>query len=78
MIVVETTYYLVGESVSYMIGVPSLKATVLGTVGKNYLLHQEYDTVNDNGENIHVTKEFQRNKNFIDAYWIDNTRLPLP
>jgi hypothetical protein len=69
---------LIGQEVSYMIGVPSLKATVLGVVGNDYLLHQEYDTINDRGEKIHVIKEFQRPIYFIRDYWLDNTRLSLP
>ena len=62
---------LTGLNVSYMLGVPSLKAWVLGVVGSCYLLHQEYDTINDNGEKVHVIKEFQRDKWFIDSYHDD-------
>lgn len=69
---------LVGCYVSYMLGVPSLKAQVIGEVGSNYLLHQEYDTQNERGEWVHVTKEFQRDKWFIESYWVDNSRLSLP
>jgi hypothetical protein len=66
---------LVGKDVSYIPGVPSIKATVLGTVHGQYLLHQEYDTFNEKGEWVHVVKEFQRDKWFIDCYWLDNIRL---
>jgi hypothetical protein len=77
MIRVETGYYIIGESVSYMLGVPSLKALVIAKVRDQYLLHQEYDTVDDNGRKVHVTKEFQRPCYIIDDYWADNLRLSL-
>jgi hypothetical protein len=63
---------LVGLFVSYMLGVPSLKAKVLGVVsGNQYLLRQEYDTFNERGEWVHVIKQFQRDKWFIDSYHED-------
>jgi hypothetical protein len=65
--------HLVGLFVSYMIGVPSLKAEVIGLTQdrSQYLLRQEYDTFNDRGEWVHVIKEFQRDKWFIDSYHED-------
>ena len=66
-----------GKFVSYMIGVPSLKALIIKTVGDQYLLRQEYDTQNERGEWIHVIKEFQRDRWFIDTYWVDNLRLSM-
>jgi hypothetical protein len=63
---------LTGLKVSYMIGVPSLKALVVGVVyGDQYLLRQEYDTFNERGEWVHVIKQFQRDKWFIDTYHED-------
>jgi hypothetical protein len=66
---------VIGATVSYMLGVPSLKALVIAKVRDQYLLHQEYDTVDDNGRKLHVIKEFQRPCYIIDDYWIDNLRL---
>ena len=74
---------LTGLFVSYILGVPSVKAEVIGLVGDNYVLLQEYDTVDDGGNKIHVKKEYYRNKWFIDSYhedqfedWCDSVRLP--
>jgi len=64
---------LIGQYVPYILGVPSVKALVLGVVGDDYLLRQEYDTFNDRGEWVHVIKEYQRPVYFIDAYWCDTS-----
>lgn len=69
---------LTGRSVSFIPGVPSVKATVLGVVGDDYLLHHEYDTFNERGEWVHVIKEYQRDRWFIHTYWLDNLRLSMP
>lgn len=60
--------------VPFILGVPSVKAQVIGESGDGfcYVLHQEYDTQNDNGEWIHVTKNYYREKWFIESYWMDN------
>jgi hypothetical protein len=69
---------LTGSRVSFIPGIPSVKAEVLGIVnGNQYLLHQEYDTFNERGEWVHVIKEYQRDKWFIDTYWADNIRLSV-
>jgi hypothetical protein len=68
---------LTGSNVSFIPGLPSVKAKVLGVVGSEYLLHQEYDTQNERGEWVHVIKEYQRDKWFIDRYWLDNLRLSM-
>ena len=69
---------MIGQMVSYLLGIPSLKALVIGEVRDQYVLHQEYDTINDNGEKVHVTKEFYRDKWFIESYWLDLTGQPGP
>ena len=70
---------LTGRHVPFMIGVPSVTAKVLGIIpGPQYYLRQEYDTQNDKGEWIHVINEFQRSKDFIDRYWLDNLRISMP
>ena len=66
---------LTGKYVSYMLGVPSVKALVMGTVRDQYVLRQEYDKLNDNGEWIHVIKEYFRPIYLINMYWLDNFRL---
>jgi hypothetical protein len=76
----------VGLYVSYIIGVPSVKAMVIGIVlNDQYLLRQEYDTQDERGVWIHVTKEFQREKDFIESYhedqfdgWCATLRQPGP
>jgi hypothetical protein len=59
---------------------------VIGIVSKDqYLLRQEYDTQDDRGVWIHVIKEFQRPKGFIENYhedqfddWCDTVGQPSP
>ena len=65
---------MIGKMVSYMLGVPSLKALIIAKVRDQYLLHMEYDTLDDNGRTIHVTKEFQRPCYIIDDYRSDLIR----
>jgi hypothetical protein len=69
---------MIGYQVPFIIGVPSVRALVLGVIGDDYLLHQEYDTQNDRGEWIHVVKEFQRPRQFIEDYWCDLTGSNSP
>lgn len=64
---------LVGTWVPYIIGVPSVKAYILGIIAGNYVLKQEYMTQDEGGKWIHVKKEIYRDKKFIDAYWCDTT-----
>ena len=65
----------VGTFVPYIIGVPSVKAEVLGIVGDNYVLRQEYNTQNEKGEWEHVKKDYYREKGFIEGYWLDTIGL---
>lgn len=61
--------------VPYIIGIPSTKAQVLGIINDDqYLLRHEYDTFNERGDWVHVIKEFQRDKWFIDTYYQDRVR----
>ena len=69
---------LTGKYVPYMLGVPSVKALVIGTVRDQYVLRQEYDTQNERGEWIHVIKDYYRPVYLINDYWLDNLRLPSP
>jgi hypothetical protein len=62
-----------GTFVPYIIGVPSVRAKVLGLVGDNYVLLQEYDTIDEGGNEIHVKKEYYRDKTFVEMYWCDIT-----
>lgn len=62
---------LIGTEVSYIIGVPSIKALVLGVVGDNYVLKHKYITQNTDGKWVYVEKEMYREKNFIESYWIN-------
>jgi hypothetical protein len=64
----------VGAMVPYIIGVPSVRAEVLGLVGDNYVLRQEYDVINEEGILEHVKKDYYREKKFIDMYWADTLR----
>jgi len=57
--------------VPYILGIPSIKAQVIGTVRDQYILHQEYDILDEHGKEIHVTKEFYRSQWFIESYWFD-------
>ena len=66
----------VGVRVPYIIGIPSVKAVVLGVVEDYYVLRQEYDTQDERGEWIHVEKYYYRDKGFINSYWFDTTYLP--
>ena len=66
----------VGAFVPYIIGVPSVKAKVLGLVGENYVLRQEYDVLNEEGEWEYVKKDYYRERKFIERYWADTIRLP--
>jgi hypothetical protein len=63
-----------GTFVPYIIGVPSVRAEVLGLVGENYVLRQEYDIINEEGKWEHVKKDYYRDKKFIDGYWLDTVR----
>jgi hypothetical protein len=65
----------VGTMVPYIIGIPSVRAKVLGLVGDNYVLRQEYETQDERGKWIHVKKDYYREKDFIDGYWLDTARL---
>jgi hypothetical protein len=67
---------LTGKYVPYMLGVPSVKALVLGTVRDQYVLRQEYDTQNERGEWIHVIKDYYRPIYLIEMYWLDSFRHP--
>ena len=60
-----------GTAVPYIIGVPSVKAVILGVTGGDYLLRQEYDRINEQGEWEHVIKEYQREIWFINSYQAD-------
>ncbi|MBW2645218.1 MAG: hypothetical protein JRE23_03380 [Deltaproteobacteria bacterium] len=66
----------VGTFVPYIIGIPSVRAEVLGLVGENYVLRQEYDFVNEEGKWEHVKKDYYRDKKFIEGYWLDTIRQP--
>jgi len=65
---------LVGLHVPYIIGIPSVRAEVLGLVGENYVLRQEYDFLNEEGKWEHVKKDYYRDKKFIEGYWLDTFR----
>jgi hypothetical protein len=60
-----------GTFVPYILGVPSVRAEVLGLVGDNYVLLQEYDTIDEGGKEIHVKKEYYRDKRYVEMYWCD-------
>jgi hypothetical protein len=62
--------------VPYIIGVPSVRAKVMGLVGDNYVLLQEYNTIDEGGNKVHVKKYYYRNQWFIESYWADTFRLP--
>jgi hypothetical protein len=64
-----------GTFVPYIIGIPSVRAEVLGLVGENYVLRQEYDFLNEEGKWEHVKKDYYRDKKFIDGYCRDIIRL---
>jgi hypothetical protein len=68
-----TVVDLTGEVVPYIIGIPSVKAGVLGIVADNYVLKQMYITQDEKGKWVHVEKEYYRSKRFIDDYWCDHT-----
>jgi hypothetical protein len=63
-----------GTFVPYILGIPSVKAEVMGLVGDNYVLLQEYDKIDEGGEEIHVKKYYYRNQWFIESYWNDTLR----
>ena len=66
-----------GLFVPYIIGAPSVTAEVIGLVGNNYVLIQEYDAINEEGVLEHVKKEYYRDRRFIEDYWTDTVRLSL-
>lgn len=63
--------HLVGYHVPFWIGIPSVTALVIGIVGDSYVLQQDYDTHDERGEWIHVTKTYYRGREFINSYWLD-------
>ena len=65
-----------GTVVPYILGIPSVRAEVVGMSGDYYVLLQEYDTQNEQGEWVHVKKYYYRTKWFIESYWCDTTGLP--
>jgi len=67
---------LTGKAVPYILGVPSVKAIVLGKVFDCYVLRQEYDLLNEQGEWEHVIKDYYRPIGFINDYWSDIIRQP--
>jgi hypothetical protein len=66
---------LIGLFVPYIIGIPSVRVEVLGLVGENYVLRQEYDVINEEGNWEHVKKDYYRDRWFIESYWADTVRL---
>jgi hypothetical protein len=60
-----------GTFVPYILGVPSVRAEILGLVGDNYVLLQEYDEQDERGVWIHVKKEYYRNQTYVEMYWCD-------
>ena len=69
---------MTGLFVPYILGVPSVRAEVIGEVDDCYVLRQEYDLLNERGEWEHVIKDYYREKEYIRSYWIDVTGLPCP
>jgi hypothetical protein len=69
-----TAWDFIGKFVPYIIGVPSVRALVIGLVGDNYVLRQEYDVINEEGKWEHVKKDYYRNRRFIESYWLDTIR----
>jgi hypothetical protein len=67
-------YIPVATRVPYILGIPSVRAEVLGLVGENYVLRQEYDFLNEEGKLEHVKKDYYRDKKFIEGYWLDTFR----
>jgi hypothetical protein len=65
-----------GTFVPYIIGVPSVRAKVVGLVGDNYVLLQEYDILDEGGNRVHVKKHYYRNRWLIESYWVDTAGLP--
>ena len=66
---------LVGHMVSFLIGLPSVKAMVIHlTEDGQYILQQDYDTQDRTGKWIHVTNIYYRERWFIDNYWTDTHR----
>lgn len=64
----------VGQRVPFLLGMPSVRATVIGEHEGMYVLFQEYDTVNKQGEKIHVENTYYRSKWFIESYIRDLAR----
>jgi hypothetical protein len=64
-----------GTFVVYQIGMPSVKAEVLGMVrdGEQYMLRVEYRQLNERDEMVTVRKEFQRDRKFIEGLFQDHS-----
>ena len=64
-----------GTFVSYQIGMPSVKAEILGMVrdGEQYMLRVEYRQLNERDEMVTVRKEFQRDRKFIEGLFQDHS-----
>jgi len=69
---------VIGKFVPFLLGMPSVRAKVIGVVGKCYVLHQCYETQNQKGAWIIVDKIYYRDRHFIESYWADTIGLPLP
>lgn len=63
---------LVGHMVPFLLGMPSVLAMVMDiSQDGQYILQQDYDTINRKGEHIHVTNIYYRDRKFIEGYWSD-------
>jgi hypothetical protein len=60
-----------GSHVPFLLGMPSVRARVIGVTETQYVLKQCYETQNYKGEWVDVVKYYQRDRYYIDAYWAD-------